>query len=142
MLNISGAVDDQLNLSFEDLAGFDRADRIDDVSALDERRQGTAVRLGAILRRAASSDEASHVTLHSTDGFAASVPIEDVRDVGLLIFSVNGSPLPDSAGGPVRFLVPNPAMCGTAVLDACANVKHVCRIEVTVGQGRDTRQSR
>ena len=35
----------------------------------------------------------------------------------------DGHPLPEEKGGPVRFLIPNPAACGTAEVDTCANVK-------------------
>ena len=42
-------------------------------------------------------------------------------------------------GGPIRFLIRDPAACHTGELDDCANVKFVDRIELTVAKGRDTR---
>ena len=42
-------------------------------------------------------------------------------------------------GGPIRFLVRDPSVCNTGELDECANVKYLCRIELTTRRGRDTR---
>ena len=81
-----------------------------------------------------------HVTLHSEDGFSASLAIADVRDLGIVLFEQDGGPLDSRFGGPFRFLIPNAAACKTADLDACANVKHLVRIELTTGAGRDTRR--
>ena len=138
-LVIDGAARRSLSLGREQLAGFPEEARIADVSAVDERRQGEAVRLSALLAQAEPDETATHVTLHSSDGFSASIPLEDTRDVGVVIFQIDGQPLAESAGGPYRFLIPNAAACKTAELDACANVKALVRIELTMGRGRDTR---
>ncbi len=96
--------------------------------------------LRSLIERAGSTPSATHVTLHaSSDGFAASVPIADVVDRALIVYRLEGEPLPGDKGGPVRFLIPNAAACKTAELDTCANVKFVDRIELCVGKGDDTR---
>ena len=70
---------------------------------------------------------------------SASVPLDDVKEIGILIYQLESEPLSVDAGGPIRFLIPNSAPCKTAELDACANVKYVDRIELTAGKGRDSR---
>jgi hypothetical protein len=44
------------------------------------------------------------------------------------------SALPEKKGGPVRFLIPNAEKCGVEGVDACANVKGLGRITLTVGK--------
>lgn len=139
-LTINGEVAAPAALSLGDLSSFSEEARIDDVSQVEERRQGKAIRLSALLDRVEPNASATHVTLHaSTDDFAASIPLEAARDVGILIYEINGEPLDAKAGGPFRFLIPNAAECKTAEMDACANVKFLDRIELTAGKGRDTR---
>lgn len=138
-LTIEGAVLHPGKFARQQLAALPAAGRVSDVSSIEPRRQGEAVRLSCLLEDAQPDDTATHVTLQSADGFSASIPLADVRDTGLIIFQLGGQCLPDSAGGPFRFLIPNAAECRTAELDACANVKGLARIELTAGQGVDTR---
>ena len=56
-----------------------------------------------------------------------------------MIYRLNGQPLPRSAGGPLRFFIPDFATCHTAEVDECANVKFVDRIELSVERGLDNR---
>ena len=55
------------------------------------------------------------------------------------LYRLNDAPLPREQGGPVRFLIRDPAQCHTSELDDCANVKYLDRIELSVRKGRDTR---
>ena len=138
-LRIDGEVNVPRAWSRHELASLPEADKIADVSQLDERRRGEAVRLESLLERAEPAASATYVTLHSTDGFSASIPLDAVRNIGLLMFQEDGSALSENAGGPFRFLIPNAAVCNTAQLDSCANVKCLRRIELTAGKGSDTR---
>lgn len=139
MFEIDGAVASPRHFDGKEFAAaLADAPRVD-VSRLDPRRSGTAVPLSAVLDLVEGLSEATHVTLHAADGFAASVPIELVRDRGLIVYALDDGPLPDSAGGPLRFFVPDAAACRTAEVDACANVKALVRIELTVGPGADAR---
>jgi DMSO/TMAO reductase YedYZ molybdopterin-dependent catalytic subunit len=140
-LTIEGAVQHPVKFTREQLAALPSAGRVSDVSSIEPRRQGEAIRLSFLLEKVQSDDTATHVTLQSADGFCASIPLADVRETGLIIFQLDDQCLPVSAGGPFRFLIPNAAECRTAELDACANVKSLARIELTVGQGVDTRYS-
>lgn len=139
-LSIDGEVEKSLSLSPADLAGIDAAFQIPDVSKLVPKRQGRAVRLAGLLALAQPKSHATYLTLHaSTDDFHASVPLAAVRDQGLLIYEVDGRPLPLSAGGPFRFYIPEHDACHSSEVDECANVKFVDRIELTRGKGQDNR---
>jgi DMSO/TMAO reductase YedYZ molybdopterin-dependent catalytic subunit len=78
--------------------------------------------------------------LHAArDDFHASIPLDAVADKALVIYREGGQPLPEKAGGPVRFFIPDFAACHTQEIDECANVKYVNRIELTAEKGFDNR---
>ena len=64
---------------------------------------------------------------------------EAVADEALVIYRLDGQPLPEKSGGPVRFFIPDFAACHTHEIDECANVKFVDRIEFTTERGFDNR---
>lgn len=131
LLRIDGLVDNAAEFSFADLKSL--AEPVD-VSTVDARRDGAAIRLADVLQAVSPGSDATHLTLHgSADGFSAEVPLEAAAEVGLLIYAIDDAPLTPAAGGPIRFWIPNAAECETAELDACANVKFLDRIEVTGG---------
>lgn len=138
-LTIDGAVHHPKRFTREELAALPAEGRVADISNIEPRRQGEAIRLSSLLEESQPDDTATHVTLQSADGFSASIPLAGVRESGLIIFQLDDQCLPESAGGPFRFLIPNAAECRTAELDACANVKGLARIELTAGKGVDTR---
>lgn len=139
-LIIDGEVAHRLSLSFDDLASIEPSFQVADVSRIDPKRKGDAVKLEGLLRRARPKDSAHYLTLHaSADDFHASIPLAAVRDRAILIYRLEGRPLPVSAGGPVRFFIPDFAACHTDEIDECANVKFVDRIEFSSAQGRDNR---
>ena len=140
LLRVDGEVSRPLALTFEDFATLPAAQQVADVSRFHPKRQGDAVTLEALLAKAQPRAAASYLTLHATaDDFHASVPLAAVRGEGLVVYRLEGGPLPVKHGGPIRFLIRNPAACHTDELDDCANVKFVDRIELTAGKGRDNR---
>jgi len=140
LLRVHGCVRQRLELSFADLMSMDAEHQVPDVSALGAKRPGHAVRFEAILSRAELEPDVRYVTLHANaDNFHVSVPLESVREQGLLIYGVNDGPLPTSAGGPVRFFIPDPAACQTAEVDECASVKFLDTIEFSRERGFDNR---
>ena len=139
-LRVDGHVGDALELTFADLGELAQGSGCVDISQVDSKRRGDALRLKDLLQAAGPTSDATYLTLHATaDDFAASVPLEAVVDDGLLVFRLDGEPLPVGMGGPFRFLIPDPTACHTSELDECASVKFVDRIELTAGKGRDTR---
>jgi DMSO/TMAO reductase YedYZ molybdopterin-dependent catalytic subunit len=142
LLKLDGDVDRPLALSYADLAAVDAERQIADVSQLGAKRRGQAVRLTALSELAGVKPTARYVTLHaSSDDFHASVPLDAVRDRAVLIYRLDDAPLPVSAGGPIRFFIPNHAACRTDEIDECANVKFVDRIEFSSERGFDNRPS-
>jgi len=141
-LAVHGEVAHPLSLTYDDLAAMPRDAQVADISQLDAKRQGDAVKLEAVLERAGLKPSARYLTLHSsTDDFHASVPLDAVRERGLLVYRLEGAPLPVKAGGPFRFFIPDFAACHTQEVDECANVKFVDRIELSHQRGQDNRPS-
>jgi len=139
-LVVDGEVEQPLQLTFTDLQAFPAHQQVLDVSRFHAGRPGDGVVLEALLERARPRPAASYLTLHADrDDFHASVPLAEVRGEGIVVYRHGGSPLAHERGGPVRFIVRDPSACHTSELDDCANVKHLCRIELTDGRGRDTR---
>jgi DMSO/TMAO reductase YedYZ molybdopterin-dependent catalytic subunit len=142
ILLIDGEVDRPARLSLADLAAVESGSQVADVGRLDPKRHGQAVTLAGLLNHVGVRPAAQYLTLHSaTDDFHASIPLAAVRERGLLIYALDGGPLPAKAGGPVRFLIPDYAACHTEEVDECANVKFVDHIELTATRGRDNRPS-
>jgi len=140
MLTIAGEVAESRSLTFADLAAIDNVYQVSDVSRLVPGRKGDAVRLSGILALVQPRNTARYLGLHSsTDDFHASIPLSAVVDRALMIYRLDGQPLPAKAGGPVRFFIPDFAACHTEEIDECANVKFVDRIELTAEKGYDNR---
>ena len=100
------------------------------------------MRLRALIDQAGRKADATHATLASTDGeFTASVPLDDILDA-VLVYQLNGEPLPEQYGGPIRFLIPDAAACHTGGADTCANVKFLGRIELTREKVEDSRDKK
>jgi DMSO/TMAO reductase YedYZ molybdopterin-dependent catalytic subunit len=139
-LRISGEVERSQQLSADDLAAIDAQYQIPDVSTLDPKRRGQAVKLAGVLALVGARPSATFLTLHSSaDDFHASIPLAAVRDRAVLIYALDGEPLPVKAGGPLRFFIPDFAACHSADVDECANVKFVDHIELTAKRGHDNR---
>ncbi len=140
LLIVDGAVENCLELRFADLAALPTSQQVPDVSRFHPKRQGDGVALEAILTRAEPRPEANYLTLHADrDDFHVSVPLAAVRAEGIIVYHRAGKPLESDQGGPIRFLIRDPAACHTDELDDCANVKFLSRIELTIRRGRDTR---
>jgi DMSO/TMAO reductase YedYZ molybdopterin-dependent catalytic subunit len=139
-LVIDGLVDRPLRLTFEALDALPGASRVADVSRFHPKRRGDGVTLEAILERAGVRPEANYATLHADrDDFHVSVPLEPLREQGIVVYRLGEGRLTIEDGGPIRFLVRDPTVCHTGELDECANVKYLSRIELTTRRGRDTR---
>ena len=140
LLKLNGEVERPLKLTFSELLALHRSYQIDDVSRIDPKRQGTAVKLVGLLEVAAVRTSARYLGLHSSlDDFHASIPLEPVRDRALVIYQVDGKPLATSQGGPLRFYIPDFAACHTDEIDECANVKFIDHVELTAEKGFDNR---
>lgn len=137
---VRGAVAAPRDFSWADLAALDGSCQVADVGRLDARRQGTAVTLAGLLAICRPLPAARWLTLHaSRDDFHASIPLAAVRERAVLIYQLDGQPLPEKAGGPLRFFIPDFQACHSAEIDECANVKFVDCLELSAEPGRDNR---
>jgi DMSO/TMAO reductase YedYZ molybdopterin-dependent catalytic subunit len=142
ILTVDGQVERPLKLTFTDLEALPGPAQVLDVSRFHPNRQGDGVTLEAILERARVLPSASYLTLHAErDDFHASVPLAPLEGQGIVVYRRGPERLGLEHGGPIRFLIRDPAACHTDELDDCANVKYLSRIELTEGRGRDTRPS-
>lgn len=140
LLRVGGEVESPQELTIEDLRAIDHLFQVPDMSQIDAGRQGRAVKLAGLLHLVGAKDSALYLGLHArADDFHASIPLEPVRERGLLIYEIDGRPLSTKAGGPVRFYIPDFAACHTDEIDECANVKFVDHIELTAAKGFDNR---
>ena len=136
-LHIEGEVRSPQAFGFIELRAL--SDQIEDVSRLIPGREGSAVRLQAVLDQVEPKATARYITLESTDGkFSASVPLEAVQE-GIIAYRLNDTALPGNKGGPYRFFIPNVSECHVGEVDACANVKFLGRICLSHQKGRDVR---
>jgi DMSO/TMAO reductase YedYZ molybdopterin-dependent catalytic subunit len=140
VLVVDGLVEQPLALRFADLAALPTDQQVVDVSRFHPSRQGDGVALEAVLSVARPIAKADYLTLHADrDDFHVSVPLVSVRAEGIIVYHRGGRPLTHEQGGPIRFLIRDPAACHTDELDDCANVKYLSRIELSTGRGLDTR---
>lgn len=127
-LTVSGRVEHVLSLRFSDLLTI--SPQIDDISKLVPGRAGAAVRLATLLDRAGAQPAATHVVLISRDGaFTARVAIAEAR-TALIVYRLGNAPLPESEGGPIRYLNPEAMACEPGNKAACSNVKFLGSIEL------------
>ena len=140
LLKVLGLVEQPLDLRYEDLAQLPAESQVPDVSRFQPKRQGDGVALDAILERARPHPNANYLTLHADrDDFHVSIPLAAVRREAIVVYKLGPHRLGPEQGGPIRFLIRDPAACHTNELDDCANVKFLSRIELTHRRGRDTR---
>lgn len=139
-LKISGDVETPGTFSAADLDAFRAEEKVDDVSKLGSSRKGGGVYLQSILRRVKPKPAVRYVTFSSpSDDFNASVPIDRIAEMGIVIYTQDGKPMTREQGGPFRFIIPNPAACKTDEIDECTNVKFLEEITLSANRLRDTR---
>jgi DMSO/TMAO reductase YedYZ molybdopterin-dependent catalytic subunit len=140
LLRFEGAVERAIGVSFEDLRGMPEEFQVADVSRFQPSRKGDAVTLSSLLELAGPDPRATHVTLHADrDDFHVSIPLDAIREQGLVVYKVGERPFEIEEGGPIRLIIRDPSACHKGELDECANVKYLSRVELTLRRGRDTR---
>jgi DMSO/TMAO reductase YedYZ molybdopterin-dependent catalytic subunit len=102
-----------------------------DTAALSPKVRGEGVRLEAILERAQPTTTATHVMVHSSSEYRACLTLAEARGAAVLAHRLDGAPLPDKLGGPLRLLVPTSD-------NLCMSVKQVTRIEILTHAAPDT----
>lgn len=115
-LRVTGLVDRELTLSFDDLIGEELVEALVTLTCVSNfvggDLAGNAVWTGLpvrdVLARAGVRDGADMVLSTSVDGFTAGTPLTAMTDErnALLAVAMNGEPLPAEHGFPVRLVVP------------------------------------
>lgn len=141
-LTMDGEVQRPQEFSFEQLAGIEDRYQEVDMTRYGMKFPSDAVQLQGLLELVGVNSSAKFLNVHSsTDNFHACIALEPIRDTALLVYRLNGEPLEQKAGGPVRFFIPEHVPCKTGEYDACANVKFVDRIELLAERVVDSRSS-
>jgi DMSO/TMAO reductase YedYZ molybdopterin-dependent catalytic subunit len=111
-LRVSGAVEQPFELDFAALSGMTVVELASDVhcvtgwSVLGARFKG--VRLAELAARAKPKASARHVVFEAAHGYTANVPIrEALAPQALVAFELDGQPLREPHGAPVRAVVPD-----------------------------------
>lgn len=128
-LAVAGAVESPLLLSWDEVLSLPCTRLVRDVhcvtswSVRDVVWEGVRVR--ELVDRVLPSPDVRWVTVRGRDGYATSIPLEDfARPDSLLAYRMNGLPLAEHHGHPLRLVVP--------ALYAWKSAKYVERIEFSV----------
>ncbi|MGB3330844.1 MAG: molybdopterin-dependent oxidoreductase [Thermomicrobiales bacterium] len=131
-LEIGGHVDHGRTYSYDDLMSFDQVDQETTLMCISNRigaglfsnAMWKGVRLRDLLLDAGVRDGSVEVYLHGADGYRDTFAFDKaMEETTLLVYQINGEPLPRRHGYPVRVIVPG--------LYGEKNVKWVTRIDVT-----------
>ena len=130
-LEVGGHVDESTRYAFDDLMGFEQVDQETTLccisnnigAGLFSNANWRGVRMRDLLERAGVREGAREVLLTGADAYQDTFAIEKAMEpTTLLVYQINGEPLPRTHGFPVRVIVPG--------LFGEKNVKWVTRIEV------------
>src|SRR6266480_504848 len=131
-LEVNGLVRNQATWRFNDLKGFSAVEQETTLmcisNGLDAGLISNAIWKGLPLRdlldQAGVISEAARVRLHGVDNYTDTIPLEKAMEpTTLLAYEMNGVPLPDRHGYPLRVIVPG--------YFGEKNVKWLTRVEVT-----------
>jgi DMSO/TMAO reductase YedYZ molybdopterin-dependent catalytic subunit len=110
-LDVSGLVEREFSLSFEEIKQLDAMEREVDLPCVEgwtEKGLWKGARLADVLDRAGLADGAETVVFTSPNGYTTSLTVADIGETDpLLAYQVNGERLPDDQGFPVRLVVPD-----------------------------------
>jgi DMSO/TMAO reductase YedYZ molybdopterin-dependent catalytic subunit len=115
-LELAGLVDTPLNLSLEEIRQRESVTQAITLECISNRLGGdlistslwTGVRLKDILAEAGLKEGVAEIYIESVDGFYESLPLSEAMDERtLLVYAMNGEPLPVEHGFPLRIYIPD-----------------------------------
>lgn len=130
-LEIGGHVAHGKSYGFDDLKNFAQVDQETTLMCISNRigaglfsnANWRGVRLRDVLAASRPKEGAIKISMHAADGYQDTIPFEKAMEpTTLLVYEINGEPLPRKHGYPVRLIVPG--MYGEK------NVKWITRIDV------------
>lgn len=109
-LEVTGLVNNDLSLSFDDIKAMPQEERyvvLPCVEGWSDRGVWKGVRLSEVLERAGVERGAKTVVFGSPNDYTTSLTVDDVeKSDPILAYGVNGVRLPDEQGYPLRLVVP------------------------------------
>src|SRR2546430_2291141 len=81
------------------------AARVEGTGQLSPKVRGEGVKLAALLELARPDARATHVMIFDDGKYRACLKLAEARASAVLAHRLEGAPLPDAMGGPVRLLV-------------------------------------
>ncbi len=133
MLELVGFGIDHLRFDSSTFAHLSAEFQVEDIGSVVPGMRGKGIRVAGLLELANLKENVDHVTFVSQDGqYSSSLSLGQARDFGILVYDVDGKPLPLEKGGPFRLVTPG-------LGDLCANVKSVGQIKLSAGPGKDMR---
>lgn len=129
-LEVTGLVENPLMLSYEDLKSLPVVEQYATLQCIDNKVGGDlignalwrGVRLRDVLERAGLKDGVIDIALRASDDYRDSIPLERaLADGTILAYEMNGAPLTEAHGYPLRLIVPG--------IYGMKNVKWIKRIE-------------
>ncbi len=115
-LEIGGLVGSPMSLTLRQLQAMESVSQVVTMACISNRIGGdlisttrfTGVPLRDVLARAELEPSATHLFVESTDGFFETVEPADMEDPRtLLVYAMNGQPLPAEHGFPLRIYIPD-----------------------------------
>lgn len=115
-LELGGLVSNSLSLGLDDLRALPKTTQVITLSCISNRIGGDligtsrwgGVQFRQVLAMAGVRGGAQEITIQSADGFYESIKLEDALDERtLLVYEMNGVPLPHEHGFPLRVYIPN-----------------------------------
>lgn len=109
---VRGAVERELSLSLSEFRSLPHETQRQDFHCVTGwSRLGcefTGVRFPTIAERVGVADAVESVTFSALDGYTTSLPLSDcLREDVLFAWALDGEPLPDEHGGPLRVVTPH-----------------------------------
>jgi DMSO/TMAO reductase YedYZ molybdopterin-dependent catalytic subunit len=110
-LNVTGLVEKEISLSFDQLKAMEADERLVELPCVEgwsEEAFWKGPRLSRVLEVSGIRDGVETVVFSSPGGYTTSLTMADIREVDpLLAYEVNGERLPDEQGYPLRMVVPD-----------------------------------
>jgi len=142
-LEITGAVQNLTQLAYIDLLELQSVDQLTTLTCISNKVGGdlisnarwTGVPLATILASAGIRADASGIAIYAEDGYTESLPLSKALTAStMVVYLMNGEPLPKRHGHPVRLIVPGKY--------GIKNVKWVKKIELIGGEFKGYWQQR
>jgi DMSO/TMAO reductase YedYZ molybdopterin-dependent catalytic subunit len=131
VVTLQGLCEAPASLTWDDVDAMATGDAlVEHTERLSPKVRGEGVKLATLLARARPQPSATHVVVHGAGEYFACLSLTDAASAVIAHRSA-GAPLDQSAGGPLRLLVPQSD-------NACLSVKAVERIELVPGTVPDT----